>query len=795
MSAEIYRTRGEAFGAPGMPPRWTSSSKEGVGTAYNTSSRLWFTLSHGIVNEVYYPCIDQPNTRDIQLLITDGETFFHEERRDFDHETSYPAKGALAYRIVNRERGGRYEIRKTIISDPYQPVLLIEHELVIHDEELRGKLRIFALVAPHLGGEGGGNSAEILDLGGSPVLHGWRERTHLACAAAPPFLRASAGFVGRSDGWQDLAEHRSLEWNFGSAKDGNVALTGEIQPDNDGKFVLAIGFGGTLSSALTPMAQALALPFSGHFDSFVRQWSRLRHDEDEDGNLIRQTGDGGGLYRLSRCILQAHEDKLYQGSLIASMSIPWGDAKGDEDLGGYHLVWPRDMLHSATAMLISGQTELPLRALIYLACIQPDDGAMPQNCWIDGTAYWTGRQLDETAAPVLLARRLADADALQGFDPWVTVLRATARLMLDGPSTGQERWEENAGYSPSTLAAVMGAVISAATFADQRGETEIASLLFAHTDWMHANLESWTCTRNGTLDPEIPRHFVRIVPQADDLSGPAGDPADVEIGIKNGGGSHRASDILDAGFLDLVRYGFLAPDDPLVTDSLKLIDRELKVDFPGGPCWRRYQFDGYGPHPDGTAFDGTGYGGTWPLLTGERGHYELAAGRDPRPFIAAMEIFANEGGMLPEQLWPLASAGPLEFGETSGSAMPLCWAHAEYISLIHSAEVGHPLDRIAAAWERYVANPVPESTTVFWSLAHRTPEIPAGAELVILLEDSTPVVWKCGEDEREIVPDHAFARLHTVRPGPVAADAEIRIGGATYSLRISANADSSAAAG
>jgi glucoamylase len=769
---------GIAFGAPGIAPRWTSSSKDGVGSAYHTASRLWFTLSHGIVNEIYYPCIDQPNTRDVQLLISDGGDLFHEERHDLEHLLSYPAKGALAYQIINRERSGRYEIRKTIISGPYLPVLLIDHQLVIHDPELRGKLRVFLLLAPHLHGVGAGNSADIMDLSGSQVLHASRGAFHLACGAAPGFVRASAGYVGASDGYQDVRRHRSMEWTFQSAPDGNVALTGEIVPGVDGRFLVAIGLGGSLSSAVTPMVQSLTRPFGDSLERFVKQWGRLRHEHDECSELTCHTCDEGSTYRLSRCILQAHEDKLYQGAVIASMSIPWGEARGDEDLGGYHLVWPRDMLHSASAMLVSGQPDLPLRALVYLACIQPSNGAMPQNCWIDGTAYWSGRQLDESAAPVLLARRLAQAGALQGFDPWVMVLRAAAYLMLNGPATGQERWEENSGYSPSTLASVMGAIVSAAAFARERGEAAIHALLLAYADWLHANLARWTCTAKGTLDPSIPRHFVRIVPAAADLSGPAGDPADLTIAIANGGGTHRASNILDAGFLDLVRFGFLPAADPLVVDSLKLIDRELMVDFPEGPCWRRYQFDGYGPHPDGRAFNGTGYGGCWPLLTGERGHYELAAGRDPLRHLEAMELFANDGGMFPEQIWPLADAGHLKYGAPAGSAMPLCWAHAEYITLVHSRHAGFPRDRIPEAFERYVASPPPTPTIAFWSLAHRTPRIPNNCRLVILLDSPTTLrhrdlpdaSWQFAE------PAHLIGTLYQLELPPLSGTLEFQLG-------------------
>jgi glucoamylase len=377
---------------------------------------------------------------------------------------------------------------------------------------------------------------------------------------------------------------------------------------------------------------------------------------------------------------------------------------------------------------------------------------------------------------VILARRLFNADALQGFDPWVMVLRSASYLMLNGPATGQDRWEENSGYSPSTLAGVMAAVISTAAFAKERGETRIHELLLAYSDWLQANLEEWTCTRKGTLDPLIPRHFVRIVPVAADCSGPAGDPT---LEIANGGGVHRVSDILDAGFLDLVRYGFLAADDPRVTDSLRLIDRELKVEFEGGPCWRRYQFDGYGPHADGHAFDGSGYGGCWPLLTGERGHYELAAGRDALPYLQAMENFANDGGMFPEQIWPLADAGAMKRGEPAGSSMPLCWAHAEYISLVHSSHAGYPLDRIHEAWQRYVAIPPPAISTSFWSLAHRTRRIPTGNRLIILLDASLDVRWRsgAGADWRSGKADHVFGHLHTVGTDPLTERLEFQIGG------------------
>ena len=194
---------GSAFGAPGIEPRWTRSAKEGIGTAYHTSCRVWFTLSHGIVNEIYYPNVDCPNTRDLQFLITDGETFCHEERRDLDDKIEYPELGTLYYRLINSEPNGRYRLVKDVIADPHSSVFLMRTRLEISDAGLRNKLQIYALLAPHLKGLGQHNSAWWYDLDCRPVFRVQREEMHMVFGGAPDFKRRSAGFVGASDGWQD----------------------------------------------------------------------------------------------------------------------------------------------------------------------------------------------------------------------------------------------------------------------------------------------------------------------------------------------------------------------------------------------------------------------------------------------------------------------------------------------------------------------------------------------------------------------------------------------------------------
>jgi glucoamylase len=730
-----------AFGAPGIEPRWTSSAKEGVGTAYHTSCRLWFTLSLGIINEIYYPHVDQPNTRDFQFLVTDGESFCHEEKRDLNHRIEYPEPACVFYRLTNSEPDGRYRLIKHVLADPHHSVLLVHTRVEVTDAALRGKLRLYALLAPHIARYGAGNSGSCSEIAGANLIHAQREGAHLVMACNTGFSRRSVGYVGASDGWQDLMGNFKMDWEFRRAEKGNIALTGEIALPDSGEFTIAIACGASYQSTAAKLLQSLAEPFESHRERYVRQWQRAVVNPEFD--LGGDTSDGGHIYRLSRCVLLAHEDKVFQGAMVASMSIPWGETKGDNDLGGYHLVWTRDLVQSATALLATGQTGTPLRALIWLAALQRPDGSFPQNSWIDGSAYWCGLQLDEVAAPMLLAWRLHKHNAtLEHFDPHPMFMRATAYLILQGPVTGQERWEENAGYSPSTLAIVIAGLVCAAECARERGDAGRADFVLTYADWLAAHLEQWTVTTRGELVEGFPRHYVRINPTDPLAPDPHADPNTTIIEIANGGGVHPARNVVGGDFLHVVRFGIRAADDPIVRDSIAVIDRVLKHDLPAGPGWRRYNHDGYGQKDDGSAFDGTGVGRCWPILTGERGHYELAAGRDPKPFIAAMEKFANEGGMLSEQLWDGDDSkdGCLRRGAPTGAAMPLCWSHAEYVSLVRSRHDGVCFDRIEPAFQRYVANPVPSRHEI-WTLRHPLRRMARGKILRIILAAEVAITW------------------------------------------------------
>jgi glucoamylase len=744
-----------AFGAPGIEPRWSHSNKDGVGTAYSADSRLWFTLWRGTVTEVYYPRIDRPQLRDLEFLVTDGRTFFHEEKRHLSPSIERPDPPALGYRVTGHDPQGRYRIEKSIVGDPHLPCLLLRTRVDQIRPELADTLRLYALIAPHLEVGGWGNSATVVKVLGRSILVAEKGSVALAVGATIPFSRASVGYVGESDGWTDVSRHLGMTFDFDRAPDGNVAMIGEIPLREPAEFTLGVAFGDSVSSAVTTLFQSLGTPFAVHRQRFVEQWARTATRAER---LAGHSHDGGRLYGMSHSILLAHEDKLFPGAFIASLSIPWGAARSDDDRGGYHLVWTRDAVRSATALLAAGSIETARRALIYLATRQRPDGGFPQNFWIDGTPYWQGVQLDEVALPILLARRLHEADGLAEFDPVPMIFRGARFLIEKGPVTEQDRWEEVGGYSPSTLAASVAALTAVARFAADRGDRSTAEFVQRYADYLEAHIEPWTVTDAGTLVPGIPRHYVRIRPsRVDDPSPDLGsDLGTVELPNLPPGSPRTfpASEVVDAGFLDLVRYGLRRPDDPLVVDSLRVVDRVLRVETPYGPVWRRYNHDGYGQRSDGGPYAGWGVGRAWPLLTGERGHYELAAGRDAAAYVRTMERLADGTGLLSEQVWdePDRPDLHLKLGRPTEAAMPLAWAHSEYMTLLRSVADGVVFDRVPAVAERYLAPGRSRPTLEVWKFNHQTTRIPPEATLRVIAD--RPFRLHVSEDGWSSTADH-----------------------------------------
>jgi len=508
-------------GRPGIEPRWTSSVKSGVGTAINARSRVWFTMSHGILNEVYYPRVDQANTRDCGLLVTNGSDFFSEEKRDTTSCVEMIAPGVPGYHLVNTCRSGRYRIDKTILTDPERHVVLQR----VRFEALRGRLcdyHIYALLAPHIANQGAGNSGWSGDYKGVPMLFAQRDGSALALASSTNFLATSCGYVGVSDGWQQLNAHKRLTDCYSEARDGNIALTAELDLERcDGQFVLVLAFGPSPSEAGQDARASLLRHFDVVRDEYVDGWTRFhkksrRAGAADDGSAAG-AGDGAAEneYQLSVAILRVHEDKVHPGGMIASLSIPWGNTKGDHDLGGYHVAWPRDLVESAGALLAAGHIESARHALHYLMVTQEKDGHWPQNMWLDGRPYWSGNQLDETGLPILLADQLRRRRVLGKLRPWPMVRLAASYLARNGPVTPEDRWEEDGGYSTFTLAVEIAALLAAADFADAEDEPLVATYLRETADVWNDSVERWTYVTNTAMahTGHVAGYYVRIAPR------------------------------------------------------------------------------------------------------------------------------------------------------------------------------------------------------------------------------------------------------------------------------------------
>ena len=734
----------DAPGAPGIAPRWASSAKSGVGTALSPLSRVWFTLSHGIVNEVYYPRVDQACVRDFGFIVTDGgRGFFAEEKRDADSEMMPLDDGVPAFQFVNTGNDGRFRLRKRVVTDAKREVLLQKVRL----ETLRGgPLRLFALVAPHLVNRGARNSAWLDEYKGVPMLYAEGAGTSLALACSTPWAACSVGFVGASDGWQ-LLHRDGVLTQYDRAADGNVALTGEIALPASGEAVLALGFGRTPAEAAFRARASLLDDFDEVAEGYAhawRAWQRRLHP------LDRLAASGHNSYRVSAAVLRTHDSPSFPGGLIASLSIPWGASKGDDDLGGYHLVWPRDLVETAGALLAAGASDEAVRVLDYLRAIQEADGRWPQNAWLDGTPYWGGVQLDECTFPILLTDLALREGALSGDDLagyWPMVRRAAGFAVRNGPATSQDRWEENPGYSPFTLAVEIAGLLCAADMAERSGEAHLAPFLRETADAWFAMLDGWTWAGSDTplaREVGVPGYYVRIGPP---MLPSAETRLDALVPIRNrpeGENQIPAYAMVSPDALAYVRFGLRRADDPRVAATMKVIDHVLKRELDAGPYWYRYNEDGYGEHADGSAYDGTGRGRLWPLLTGERAHVAIAAGdrEEALRLLATVEAASSPGGLLPEQIWDAAPVADheLELGRPSGSAMPLVWAHAEHIKLLRSLADGAVFDMPRQTQERYL-NRTPFPRVQVWRPDFRTSRLPSGRALRLDLPQPATIRW------------------------------------------------------
>jgi glucoamylase len=730
---ETQKPQGTAPAPASTCPTWAPAAKDAVGTALGTS-RLWFTVAQGIVTEVYYPRPDIPQLKDLGFIVADDAGFWVELRRLGNYTVTWQDDAIPAITITHSHV--RFTLTLKICADAERDVLLIDFSLV-GDKTLQ----LYVLAAPRIGEDATSNQAWADEWEGRPVM--WAEQGPFGLAIAavdregrPGLLQRSVGMVGASDGWQDFHSNGRMTWRYAEAGPGEVSLTAQLP--NSG--TLALGVSSSCEAAATLALQSLAAGFDTRWLAYCRTWQQwldtMRWPPKLETLLKAETLT---LLRRSAAVIKSHEDHTFPGAFVASLSIPWGEAS--DSRGGYHLVWARDLVETAGALVALGCVADAQRILIYLISTQQADGHWLQNQWLGGKPFWQGIQLDETAFPVLLASALAERGALDGVRIGDMVRRALGFLAREGPVTRQDRWEEDTGINTFTIAVAIAALVEGSRFLDGR-EADCALML---ADAWNSRLEEWTWSEDTDLARQlgVSGYYIRSSPA--DVLIHDGDGAKLEhLLIKNraDGQDPAADEQLAIDCLQLARYGLRNVDDPAMSASITAIDALLKTDTPNGPLWHRYNSDGYGEHPDGAPFDGWGRGRGWPLLTGERGHIALLAGSDTRPYLQAMTQMTGKGGLLPEQVWDSAAIPErgLYPGQPSGSAMPLVWAHAEFIKLALSLAAGAPVDRPPRTWARY-GGKRPQLNFALWQPRQRVHQLVAGQELRLLLPELGLVHW------------------------------------------------------
>lgn len=685
-------TNKPAPGARGADAHWLSAAKNGFGTSNTLRSKVWFTLTDGVLSEVYYPTLDVPNVQSLQLIIVTPEGKVETESLDTVHSVTVSDDvRSLSFRQVNKALSGEYVIYKNYITDPARDVLLVDVAFKSLTT-LSSAYKLYVYYDPSLNNSGMHDSAWTQ---GDALLAADGDKA-TALIAEPAFTEINNGLLGITDGFTELRSGKQLVHTARVAA-GNVVQLGRPGATrrvflHDVRFTLSLGFGTTPEQALTGARASLRRQFATVRRQYEAGWHKYADRLPVVESRYRRQ------FKMAALVLKGLEDKTYRGAMIASPSIPWGGGPNANEatISGYHAVWSRDLYEVATAFNVIGDRAAALRALDYLFRIQQKpDGSFPQNTWVDGRPIGGALQIDELAFPLILAQQLGRTDRTT----WLKHIKPAADFIVrKGPATDQERWEEKSGYSPATIAAEIAGLVCAARIARVHGDLPSARAYLKTADQWASNVERWTATTSG---PHGDGHYYLRITENDNPN----DGAKVEI--NSGGGIYDEREIVDAGFLELVRLGIKSANDPLMRKSLAVVDKLIKVETPAGSAWYRYNHDAYGERSDGGPYDGQkGIGRLWALLTGERGEYELATGdrSAARKRLDTLMGFANEGMMIPEQVWDRSQYpnSALRFGSGTGSATPLAWSMAQFIRLAVNIKSGRNLETPQVVAARYL---------------------------------------------------------------------------------------------
>jgi glucoamylase len=740
-----------ATDGPGTLSHFDLARKDCVGTARNTTSKVWFTVANGVLSDVYFPTNDNTNVETLQYLVTDGSSFTDLQTRDTTYTVKATDDRALTCRVTTTAKSGRYEIVTDYTTDPSRPTVLIRSKFVA----LKGRLsdyRLYVRHDPTLNGNGGGGSATtanggaddggLAGAGGHTLLVGsdvvtktnaanrdYAIPVHSALDADGGLQQATNGFAGSaSDGLVQLDASHALTALHDSAIHGNLVQTARVPLGRHGDFTLALGYGDTQANAVSATQRSLKHGFDDARRDYVRGWHAY------DDGLVKPKRPKSASpqhwrdildeYYLSANYVKATEDKTFPGAVAASLTSPWGQAVSAGDpantyFGSYREVFARDLYEAWTGLVAAGDLATARAATRFLfERQQQPDGSMPRNSLVNGKLAPDSfnTQLDETAYPILMAQQLGMTDASLYADH---IKPAANFVAAHGPSFGVERWEEQSGYSPSTIAAEIAGLVAAADLAKVNGDPASAAVWLGVADDMQRSVKGWTVTTNGPLSTDP--YFIRLSKE--------GDPnAAITYNVGNGGPDLDQRRVIDAGFLELVRLGELPANDLDVARTLPIVDAQIRSTTPSGFGWHRYNGDGYGDRSsDGRPWapSGQGTGHLWPVLSAERAEQALATGDagSATSLLQGMRAFASGVGLIPEQDWETANLAASPFGtdpttasigflngKAAGSASPLTWGSASFVRLAADLAAGKNVVLPAVTTARYVTHTQGQTT-------------------------------------------------------------------------------------
>jgi len=730
-----------APGGPGALSHFDLARKDCLGTAADTASKVWYTVAGGVLSDVYYPTVDNTNVETLQYIVTDGSTFTDLQSRDMTYTVSAVDPGGMECEVSATAKSGAYRIVTDYFTDPARNTLLMQ--VRVHNST-HSNLQVYARFDASVNGNGGGgvgnggsDSSTVDDSTGHPVLVSYDTQTAtnavnrdyaqpVFAALDGPFDQATSGFVGTpSDSLSQLDASHALTQIYTDAENGNVVQTGRValSPRGNGSVTLALGLGPDAASAIANAEGSLGSNLDTVRSAYEAGWQTY------DARLNAPPAHISGVteaavhqlaaeYYLSANVVKASEDKTFPGAIVASLASPWGQAvsAGDPNntyFGSYREVFARDLYEAWTGLVADGDLATARDAVTFLFDRQQQpDGSMPRNSLVNGKLAPDSfnTQLDECSYPILMAWTLGMTDSalyMQHIRP------AAYFVVAHGPSFGPERWEEQGGYSPSTIAAEIAGLISAADLADVNGDAASASVFRATADQWQRSIKGWTVTTSGPLASHP--YFIRL--------SKTGDPnAAISYNLGNGGPTLDQRTVIDAGFLELSRLGELAASDPAIQESIPVVDATIETTTPDGPGWHRYNGDGYGDgssdgHPWAPSGKGTGH--PWPALSAERGENGLQTGdaAEAIALLQSMQSFASGVGLIPEQDWELPGLAPSPYGtnptvasigfvdgKPAGSAAPLTWSAAAFVRLAADIGAGRALDQPANTTDRYVTH-------------------------------------------------------------------------------------------